>query len=145
MPKNPIGWNGKPDQDLLKRSKDAQEKEQRGKDEPKKTFNALKLSTDKPLDTVSRKSNKEHDWGLGEAFQNRNLLASDRQRAKDDSDVSYRSLENQEREAVSADGKLDSSQQRSGYEAIRRVMRMEHKSNDDLKNAGVNPKENREA
>ncbi len=44
---------------------------------------------------------KDQDWGFTEAFQNRNLVNPDRQRAKDDSDVSYHSGD------LSADGKLD--------------------------------------
>jgi len=86
-------------------------------------------------------SSKDHDWGFTKAFQNRNLVNPDRQRP-DDSD---RSLERPERKDVSADGNLDLSQQKRGVETIQRAMHIEHKSADDLKEAGVDPKAYREA
>ncbi len=95
--------------------------------------------TDRSLNSGPQKSSEGHDWGLMESLQGHNLVNPDRQRAKDDSDVSYRSLENQEGKDISADGKLDSSQQRRGFETIRRAMGIEH-TDDDMRKAGVNPK-----
>src|SRR6266849_9544434 len=91
--------------------------------------------TDRSLNSGPQKSSEGHDWGLMESLQGHNLVNPDRQRAKDDSDVSYRSLENQEGKDISADGKLDSSQQRRGFETIRRAMGIEH-TDDDMRKAG---------